>query len=1062
MLKHPTQTSERVKQFTDSFADQFYLEEVPVKITVFSAPDRIPFAEAVKGRFRPAQEGEKFGPRWSTHWFKLEIEIPKSWCGREVHLRFQSVSEALVWSATGQPLQGLVSANWGGEWAGFDDIRSHYALTKQSKGGEKFTLYVEAAITALMGFGMTKVKPEETDPGIVGELKLCRIAVFDREAWDLSHDLRTMDLIGRQLPEKHHLRLRANTAGNAIANTINPADRSTWPAAREIAAAFFADNAGPRRFNVSAVGHAHIDTAWLWPIAETIRKCARSFVSQLRLIEEYPEHKFVCSQAQQLVWVKERYPTLFSELKKQAAAGRFIPCGGTWIEPDCNIPSGESLVRQFLLGQRFYEREFGRRCREFWNPDVFGYSGAMPQIMKGAGIDYFLTQKLSWNQFNKPVSSTFLWEGIDGTQVLTHFPPSDTYNGTGDPGELLSSMENHKDAERSREACYLFGFGDGGGGPTATMLEKLRRQQGLDGMPSVEIRGPEEFFTRLAADCADPLIWSGELYFELHRGTYTTQAANKRDNRRSEEALHDAEFLAALAHVTGRAAYPQNRITRAWELTCLNQFHDIIPGSSINEVYQDSARDYAGILATARAVSNESAAVLWPVSKAKSAGLLAINTLSFCRSEVVETPDGPRLLEAPSLGYAVSAAAGSPAPVAPVRVSRQGGSVTLENGLVHAEIDAAGKLVSFRDLRANRECLAPGGQGNQFALYEDKPLNWDAWDVDIFHLEKRILTGDVTRIEIAAADPLLARVAIDFTLTAGSSLKQTIILRAGSPVLEFACECDWHEEQQFLKVEFPLALRSDHATYEIQFGHVRRPTHFNTSWDWARFEVCAHRWADLSEPDFGVALLNDSKYGYACHGNVLRLSLLRAPNWPDPYADRGKHQFRYGLFPHAGGPQSGGVISAAAAFNQPLQARKTALPIGEAQSFFGVDHLAVVIDTVKKAEDSDDLIVRLYESHGTHVRASLTSCLPIQNAVRTNLLEDDLGAAKLQSGKIALELRPFEIRTIRLSVTSPSISASHGVQIQPLSQQSQRGFGFFRKGLAAGGVDRAPAGQGNR
>ncbi|MEI6197469.1 MAG: glycoside hydrolase family 38 C-terminal domain-containing protein, partial [Verrucomicrobiota bacterium] len=765
MLKHLAQTSERVKQLADAMAGCCYLEDAPVKISVFSAPDRIPFAEAVKGKFRPAQEGEKFGPRWSTHWFKLEIEIPKSWRGREAHLRFQSVSEALVWSADGKPLQGFVSANWAGKWGGFDDIRSHYVLFKRARGGEKLTLYVEAAITALMGFGMEGTKPELADPGFVGELKLCRIAVFDRAAWDLFHDLRTIDLLGRQLPEKHQLRLRANTAGNAIANTIDLAARATWPAARAIAAEFFKDNAGPRRFNVSATGHAHIDTAWLWPIAETIRKCARSFVSQIRLMEQYPEHKFVCSQAQQLAWMKERYPALFTDIQKQAKAGRFIPCGGSWIEPDCNLPSGESLVRQFLLGQRFYEREFGRRCREFWNPDVFGYSAAMPQIMRGAGIDYFLTQKLSWNQFNKPVSTTFLWEGLDGSRVLTHFPPADTYNGNCEPGELLASMENHKDAERSRESYYLFGFGDGGGGPTDAMLEKLRRQRVLDGMPAVEIRGPEKFFTRLEKDTRDPLVWSGELYFELHRGTYTTQAANKRDNRRAEETLHDAEFLAALAHATGRAAYPQDRLTRAWELTCLNQFHDIIPGSSINEVYRDSAKDYQEILATAAAVRDEAANALWPLGKAKNTGLLVLNTLSFPRREVVETPAGPRLLAAPSLGYAVADTEATAEDIAPVVVRRQGRCVTLENGLVRAELDAAGKLVSFRDLRANRECLAAETKGNQFALYEDKPLFWDAWDVDIFHLEKRRLVGEVTRIEVPATGPLLAKVEIHFQLT---------------------------------------------------------------------------------------------------------------------------------------------------------------------------------------------------------------------------------------------------------------------------------------------------------
>jgi alpha-mannosidase len=1018
MLKHLPLTTERVKQFTAAFLPRIYPEERPLAFEVFSAPGRIPFAEAAKGAYRTAREGERFGPRWSTHWLRVESVIPPEWRGQEVHLRVQSRSEMLVWDSSGHPLQGLVTFKWNG----LSDVRSHYPLTRKARGDEKHTHYIEAAITGLMGFWG---ELPDTDAPDLGEVRTCRLARFDRLAWDVYHDLLALDLLARTLPEKHHLRLRATTAANTFVNLLIPDDRATWPAARRVAAAFFADNAGSRRFRVSAMGHAHIDTAWLWPIGEAVRKCARSFASQIHLFKSYPEHKFVCSQAQQLAWMRDRYPSLYADIKKHARAGRFIPCGGAWVEPDCNLPSGESLVRQFLLGQRFYEREFGRRHREFWNPDVFGYSAAMPQILKGVGIDFFLTQKLSWNQFNKPVASTFLWEGIDGTRVLTHFPPADTYNGNCEPNQLFDSMENHRDLERSTEACYLFGHGDGGGGATEGHLELLRRYRDLDGLPSVEIRGPEEFFERLARDTTDPLVWSGELYFELHRGTYTTQAANKRDNRRSEELLHDAEFLSALAHATGAAPYPQAELTRLWELTCLNQFHDIIPGSSIREVYEDSARDYADILGSAATLREQAASALWPAA-AKAPRLLPLNTLSFARREVVVTPAGPRLLSAPSLGYTVTEANADdatalPSDIAPVTLTRRGGRVTLANGLVRAVFDASGLLVSFVDLRAERECIADDETGNRFVLFDDTPANWDAWDVDAFHLEKRREVGAATRIEILTTHALLAEIALERPLTAKSHLRQTIRLRAGSSVLEFANTCDWQEDHQFLKVEFPLALRSDHATYEIQFGHVRRPTHFNTSWDMARFEVCAHRWADLSEPDFGVALLNDCKYGHACHGHILRLSLLRAPTFPDPLADRGTHSFRYGLYPHVGGPQAGGVVAVAAAFNQPLQLRPTALPAGDSRSFFSVDHPGVVIDTVKKAEDSTALIVRLYESHGTRARVRLTTTVPFKSVTRVNLLEDPLPATAaspsptLRDAEVTFAIKPFEIITLRLA-----------------------------------------------
>lgn len=1007
MLKHLPQTSERIQQFTEAFRSRLYPEERPLAIFAQRDTGRIAFAQAVAGPWEPAAEGETFGPRWSRHWLRIDWTIPPEWRGREVHLRVQSAAEMLLFNDQGRALQGLVSM----QWSQFEEVRSHHRLTTCAEGGETATHYLELSITGLMGFWNVPDSWTGTEPGVNGLLRSCRLAVFDREAWDLYNDLHVLDLLGRQLPEGHQLRLRALTAANAIVNAVRPEDRGTWPDGRAIARDFFAANRGARRFEVSAVGHGHLDTAWLWQVGETIGKAARTFSSQLELMERYPEHLFACSQAQQLAWMKEHYPELFERLREMARAGRFLPCGGTWIEPDCNIPSGESLVRQFLLGQRFFAREFGERCREFWNPDVFGYSAAMPQIMRGAGIDAFLTQKLSWNQFNKPISSTFEWEGLDGSRVLTHFPPADTYNGSGEPRELFHSMEKHRDLERCTEAYYLFGHGDGGCGPTEAHLERLRRLADLDGMPRVEMRPPREFFARCRADVTDPLRWVGELYFELHRGTYTTQAATKRDNRRTEETLHDAELLATLARLTTGADYPTDRLTRSWELTCLNQFHDIIPGSSIREVYEDSARDYSEALDLARAVRAEALDRLHPpVAPSDETRWLAWNTLAFPRTEIVETPDGPVRLVAPALGYAVGPA--NTPPPAPVRVEDSGETLVLANGLIRAVVDPEGHLISLRDLRHDRECIAPGHRANAFVLHDDVPLSWEAWDVDIFHLEKRHPLGLATRPEITGDDPLLGRIAFTRQLTERSRLTQTITLRAGSPQLEFSTTVDWHEERRFLKVEFPLLLRSDHATYEIQFGHVRRPTHFNTSWDWARFEVCAHRWADLSEPDFGVALLNDCKYGHACHGNVLRLSLLRAPTWPDPGADRGAHTFRYALLPHAHGPQAGGVIPAAAAFNQPLLLRPTDLPAGTAQSYLSAGHDALVIDTVKRAEDGDAIVVRLYESHGSHVETFLQPGFAVRRVRRANLLEDAGDELPLRGNRIPLTLRPFEILTL--------------------------------------------------
>jgi alpha-mannosidase len=1006
MLKHPVQTKARFIRFGNELAARLYPESAPLKsLTTFAAPDRIPFAEAMKGRFVPAKMGAMLKPRWSTHWFKVSYQIPRAWKDREVMLYFDTSSEACVWSADGVPLQGLTGYNWGKE--GF---RSYFRLTSKARGGETGVLYVESAVNGLFGFDPKFIPPED----LTGTLRKAELVTRDGAVWDLLWDFMVIKEMAEHLPEKSLHFGQALRAANDIANAVVIGDNSSYPAGRAIARKFFAAKNGGRTHEVSAIGHAHIDTAWLWPLAESRRKCYRTFSTALRVMEKYPEYKFSCSQAQQWAWMKEMHPRLYAQMKAKAKAGQFIPVGGTWIEPDCNIPSGESLVRQFLVGQRFFRKELGVTCREFWNPDVFGYAGALPQIMRGAGIEFFLTQKLSWNQFNRPTSSTFLWEGIDGSRVLTHFPPSDTYNGVATVEDIVKHDTNFKDNDRASESALVYGYGDGGGGPTEEMLERIRRMKDVAGLPKVTTRGPAEFFPRFKENIVDPLVWSGELYFELHRGTYTTHSECKRDNRRSEEALHDVELFAALAGQTKNARYPHRELDAIWKLVLLNQFHDIIPGSSISEVYVDAARDYEQVLAATVKLRATALGKLLPETKGPR--LTAFNTLSWPRREVVDLPGGKgrALLDAPAYGYAVAEPMKKTAD--PVRVEQTDLGFTLENGLVFARFDTNAHLVSFIDKRhGNREIVPTATRGNQFVLFEDKPALYDAWDMDVYHLEKRKSVGVAKSLKIVERGPLRGKVRAEIVVNAYCTMTLWISLDAESPRLDFEADADWRETDQFLKVEFPLALRSDHATYEIQFGHVRRPTHFNTTWDFARFEVCAHRWADLSEPNYGVALLNDSKYGYACHGNVLRLSLLRSPKSPDPLADMGRHHFRYALYPHEGGPQTGGVIPAAAAFNQPLRAQATSLP-AQSRSYFSVDNPGVVLDTVKKAEDSDDLILRFYESHGAHQEATLTIDGSIVRAARVNLLEEGDTPIRSAANHIKLKLRPFEIVSLKVNV----------------------------------------------
>jgi len=1006
MSNHQEITKGRLRRVWRELREHLYSDAEPLAgLSVYSAPGRISYDQAMAGDYRPAEVGETFRPLWSTHWFRIAYRIPERWKGREVLLRFNSCSEGCVWR-DGVPLQGLTGYHWG-----LEDVRSGFQLTPSARGGEEGVLHVEAAINGSWGTEVYFFEPDTKTRHRLGHLCEARLVTLDRAVWDLMWDFAVIKEMAESLPSDQPHQARALAAGNDMANALVLGDRSTYPAARAVAAEFLAQKNGGRNHRVSAMGNAHIDTAWLWPLAETRRKCYRTFSTAVLMMDRYPEYRFVCPQAQQLDWIKRDQPALYDKIRAKAREGRFIPVGGSWTEPDCNIPDGESLVRQMLLGQRFFRREFGSYCREFWNPDVFGYSGALPQILRGAGMRYFLTQKLSVNQYNKPVHSTFLWEGIDGSRVLTHFPPADTYIATVTVEEMLRHYRNYRNADRGSESCYLFGHGDGGGGPTEDMVERLRRLRNVCGLPEVELRGPAEFFARCEADLREPTVWSGELYFENHRGTYTTHAAVKRDNRRSEEMLRDVELLSALACARGAGTYPRAELGELWPLLLLNQFHDIIPGSSVAEVYQDAARDYARILGEGAELRRRALGALVPAEPGEN--LLVVNTLGWARREVAARPGGgaPVMVAAPSCGYAVLAGP-EEEPGDRVAAAARADGFRLENASVRVDLDAAGRVVSFYDKRHRREIMA--GPGNRFVMFEDKPEKEDAWNVEIYHLEKRREAGRVLASRLFDEGPLRAGVEIELELSGSASLKQRIFLEACSPRLNFDTSAEWRETDQFLKVEFPLLLRSDHATYDIQFGHLTRPTHANTGWDLARFEVCAHRWADLSEPAYGVALLNDCKYGYSCRGNLLSLSLLRAPKFPDPGADMGSHRFRYAVFPHAGGPQEAGVGREAAAFNQPLEVLPVSAP-PETREFFSLDDPAVVLGAVKLAEDGDQIIVRLHESGGGHRTVRLASALPFKGAALVNLLEEEDDPVDWKDGGVSLALRPFQIVTLKLS-----------------------------------------------
>ncbi|HEY8668749.1 MAG TPA: alpha-mannosidase [Tepidisphaeraceae bacterium] len=1004
MLRHPDYTRNRLAQIAPRMEGKIYAQRRAAdQILVSGRVDRIAYAEAQKLAYRPAKLGQEFGPQWATFWFKVKATAPKEWAGERVDLLWVSQSEATLW-VDGKSVQGL-NKNAGD--------RPDALLTARARGGQKFSLDVEMACNQKFGTWVASPLPDHS-PYVLTQ---CEIARFDPEAWDLYHDYIVLqELEAEQKNEPKDL--DRTWAGellyelNRFANLYDENDRSTWAPARRILKELYSRRNGTRVHELSAIGHAHIDTAWLWPLAETYRKCERTFSSQTAYMDAYRDYKFSCSQAQQYAWIKGRNPDLYKRIKEKVKGGQFVPVGGTWVEPDCNIPSGESLARQFLHGQRFFEREFGKRCSEFWNPDVFGYNGQLPQLMRLAGIQRFLTQKLSWNYFNKPQHHTFTWQGIDGSEVLAHFPPADTYNAMADVKEIRRNAREYKDHDRSRHSFMLFGFGDGGGGPTKRMIETLRRAKDLQGLPRTQMRSSEEFFDLLEKDCADRPTLIGELYFEFHRGTYTTQAATKKGNRQSEFLLHDIEFLAsaAVALEAKGYKYPAAELDRLWKLVLLNQFHDILPGSSITLVYDDAKKHYAEIRESGERLRGEALAALASVQAKSQVGgeslPTPVNTIGFSREEVAQTPQNKLVfIEAPSYGFGRIAAA----PDA-VSIIESKAGVVLANGHLRARIASDGRVLSLVERSTGREALA--GPANMLQLFEDKPTAFEAWDVDPFHLETVKDCPPAESMKIARRSALRAEVKFERTIGEKSRASQIIRLDAGARRLEFHTDVDWRESNKFLKAGFPLNVRAMNATYEMQFGCVERPTHYNTTFDLARFEVPGHRWADLSEHGFGVALLSESKYGFSTFGNLMRISLLRSTKAPDPNADMGRHRFAYALMPHGGDWRQAGVVREAMRFNVPVQwTSQTVAP----RCFASVDDPNLVLDTVKQAEDSDGIILRLYECHGARGVTGVKINLPFTRASFANILEDEGAVAKIKNGQIEVPYTPFQIITLKLT-----------------------------------------------
>jgi alpha-mannosidase len=835
------------------------------------------------------------------------------------------------------------------------------------------------------------------------------------------------------------------------------------PRANEILSAAVNRAGPPLDVQVVATGHAHLDVAWLWTLDQTRRKVGRTFHTAIRLMEQYPAFAYSQSQAQLYEFAQDDYPTLFEEIKERVREGRWEPIGGMWVETDCNITGGEALARQFLLGRSYFERHFGpdADAQVMWLPDVFGFAWSLPQLAKQAGLDYFFTIKIGWNLYNRLPYDSFWWQGLDGTRILTHFSPTpaigsdyaSTFNAVVSPEQVLGTWRNfqQKDWGPAGETLPLlmsFGYGDGGGGPTREMLDTIEHLAHFPSLPQVRCGLVGDFFRQLEAQAGDRLpTWNGELYLENHRGTYTTQSRSKRANRKSEFLLHDAEFVAALsAQLDPDYAYPHSELQRAWKLVCLNQFHDILPGSSIGAVYTESLQQYAEVRQIGERVRDEALAA---VASKVGGDLLVLNPTSFALRELafwpgdgrqelglqqhdgsavaVQRVEGGWLLDAgelPPCSVTGLSFTTSTAQAACTETNHSSAGALaaqpglVENDLLRVELSADGDIVRIYDKAQQREVLPAGGIANQLQAFEDRPINPDAWDIEVFYDDKQWLAEPAESIRVVEHGPLRATLEIRRRIL-DSEYVQRISLQRHSARLDFDTEIEWQERHTLLKVVFPVNVLSPRATYEIQWGNVERPTHRNTSWDWARFEVAAQKWVDLSEGGYGVSVLNDCKYGHDVHGNVVRISLLRGTTNPDPDADQGEHRFAYSLLPHSGRWDERTISQAYALNDAPIvwRAERAGIAMaltGGAISLARTDTPNVVIETIKQAEDGRGLIVRLYESQRRRGRFTLSTQFPLAEVWRTNLLEQNEARLGADGHTVSLSIKPYEIITLRL------------------------------------------------
>lgn len=983
----------------------------------------------------------KVGDTWTGRdrylWLHKEVMIPSEWNGKEVLGIFDYGNTG---AGNNSGFESLLYLNEK-PYQGVDSNHKEVFLSQDTIGTEvSFTFRLWSG---LEGGGVPT--PQEH------KIQRADLAWLDKKVDDLyylsSMIVGTIQILEEQNPIRHQLRRALDEAFKVI-DWSYPGDETFYNSlykADELLNQSIDAMEKDSLVNVKCVGHTHIDVAWLWRLKHTREKCSRSFSTVLRLMERYPEYIFLQTQPQLYEYIKQDFPELYENIKEKIASNQWEVDGGMWVEADCNLTSGESLTRQLLIGSRFIKEEFGKEVEYLWLPDVFGYSWALPQILKKSGIDMFMTTKISWNQYNRMPHDTFKWIGIDGSEVLTHFittpEPGNTpdswfytYNGQLLPKTVKGVWDSYKDKNVNQELLIAYGYGDGGGGVNRDTLEQRRVIDKIPGLPTLKTSTAKEYFRNLKKTIneTDQYVhtWDGELYLEYHRGTYTSHAYNKKMNRKMELFYREAEWLSAMAAmVQGNIALArQEELTKGWKILLTNQFHDIIPGSSILEVYEDSKLQYEEANKIAEQVKKEAEKSL---IQAEEHTYTVVNNSNWDRTELVHLPvqtdgifkgetgeilevqkekDGWGVwLKVPAMGFSTIFFEEKTDVLhmedSPFKITEN----QIETPFYCICLNESGQITRLYDKEEKREVLPEGEKANVLQMFEDKPLGNDAWDIDLFYQEKCREVTELVQKEVVELNRIYVTIRMKWKYMS-STIEQDLTLYQKSRRIDFKTKVDYHERKQLMKVAFPVDIRTTYATYDIQYGNVKRPNHWNTSWDQARFETVAQKWVDLSEYNYGVSLLNDSKYGHDIKENVIRLTLLKAATHPDYEQDQGMHEFTYALLPHKGDFVKGETVKEAFALNQPFTVVE-GKSIYSGKRFIDIDKEGVELDAIKQSEDKKYLVLRLHEYTGAKQTVTIRFAFPIKGYMESDLMERPIEALK-EEQEIVLNIKPFEIKTI--------------------------------------------------